>query len=75
MNDWYKITATANRKAVIQVYGYIGDSWDSESVTAKNFFKEVSDLAVDAIELRINSPGGSVFDGYAIYNLLKEHKA
>lgn len=73
--EWYRIEAKANRKAVVQVYGYIGDSWDSESVTAKKFFKQVNDLDVDEIELHINSQGGSVPDGNAIYNLLKAHKA
>ena len=30
---------------------------------------------VDALTVRINSPGGSIYDGMAIYNLLKNHRA
>jgi ATP-dependent protease ClpP protease subunit len=44
-------------------------------MTAKRFLSELKGLDVDAIELHINSPGGSVFDGQAIYSMLKNHKA
>lgn len=45
-------------------------------ITADMFAKEVKSLGdVSAINLRINSNGGNVFDGVAIYNYLKSHKA
>lgn len=40
----------------------------------KEFFDQLSD-DVEKIHVHINSGGGSVFGGIAIYNLLKNHKA
>jgi ATP-dependent Clp protease, protease subunit len=48
-------------------YGLIGPN------TVAQALKELGD--VGEIRVRINSPGGSVFDGVAIYNQLKSHKA
>lgn len=61
--------------AEIFIYGAIGDSWDEQSTTAANFVSELKDLGSQRISVRINSPGGSVFDGLAIYNALREHPA
>lgn len=73
---WYEIKAAANDSAEIWIYEQIGeDWWSGEGVTAKNFCKELAALKVTAIDLHINSPGGSVFDGQAIYNALKRHPA
>lgn len=45
-------------------------------ITADMFIREVKSLKdVSTINLRINSNGGNVFDGVAIYNYLKSHKA
>src|SRR5690606_7005139 len=43
--------------------------------TASEFTKRVQDLDVESINLHVNSPGGSVFDGVAIYNTLVNHPA
>lgn len=68
--------AVANVKAAeILIFGDIGESWWGESVTAKAFLEELSALEADAITVRINSFGGSVSDGLAIYNALKRHPA
>ena len=75
---WYDIKARSKgdkKTAEIFVYGDIGESWWGETVTAADFVKEVSALDVDEITVRINSYGGSVTDGLAIYNALKRHKA
>lgn len=65
-----------NKRGEITLYGTIGQSWWGESISAIEFKKQLKALGdVDEIELRINSEGGSVFDGAAIYNLLKEHRA
>lgn len=56
---------------VINLYGNIGYNWwTGEGITAQSFAKDF-DAAVasgEDIEVRINSPGGSVFEGIAIYN-------
>lgn len=78
---WYDIKAAATpaagqgTSATIYIYGDIGDSWDENGVIAADLVKELAGLDVDEIELRINSFGGSVPDGMAIYNALKRHRA
>ncbi|WP_445357377.1 ClpP-like prohead protease/major capsid protein fusion protein [Microbulbifer sp. ANSA002] len=71
--SWYSITAAANAtEADIYLYDTIG-YW---GVTAKDFARDLKALGdVSKINLHINCPGGDVFDGTAIYNLLKDHKA
>jgi len=45
-------------------------------ITADAFIREIKKITdVNTINLRINSNGGNVFDGVAIYNYLKSHKA
>lgn len=61
--------------AEIFIYGDIGESWWDETVSARDFVAELQALDVDAITVRINSVGGSVPDGLAIYNAMKRHKA
>lgn len=62
--------------AEIFIYAAIGESWWGDSVSDKTFKSELDKVA-DAKELKIyfNSPGGDVFHGWAIYNLIKRHKA
>jgi ATP-dependent Clp endopeptidase proteolytic subunit ClpP len=75
MKKWYEIKNKAN-KAEIWIYEQIGeDFWTGGGVTAKDFQKELSEITASQIDLHINSPGGQVFEGVAIYNLLKQHKA
>lgn len=72
---WYKIENKADR-AEIWIYEEIGeDWWTGDGVTAKSFQKEISAIKASQIDLHINSPGGSVFDGITIYNLIKQHPA
>lgn len=61
------------REAEVFVYGDIGGWFDG--VTAEDFAKEVAGLDVDSITVQLNSGGGVVFDGVAIYNALAQHKA
>lgn len=69
--SWYSITASAG-VAEIHIYEEIG-YW---GVNAKQFADDLKGLrGISTIQLRINSPGGSVFDGTAIYNCLKQHPA
>lgn len=72
-NKWYNIKNMADSHAEILIYGVIGDWW--ESLDASTFAKDLQNLDVENITLRINSPGGSIFDGFAMYNALKDHKA
>lgn len=56
------------------VYGIIGGGFFSESST-EDLVKEISAIDTEKILVRINSPGGAVFDGMAVYNSLRTHPA
>lgn len=73
----FKIRSKSATKAEIIIYSAIGpENWFEETVSAKTFSEELTKLGnVTEIDVRINSPGGDVFDGMAIYNRLKQHKA
>ena len=63
------------KSAEIWLYDQVGEGWFG-GMSAKQFTEQLNGLGqVDTINLRINSPGGSVFDGVAIYNALKRHPA
>ncbi len=69
MKSWYTIRARSSGTEVL-IYDEIG----AYGVTAKGFLAELGALPDDAaIDLRLNSPGGSVFDAVAIYNALRRH--
>ena len=69
MKSWYTIRARASGAEVL-IYDEIG----AYGVTAKGFLAELGALPNDAaLDLRLNSPGGSVFDAVAIFNALKRH--
>jgi ATP-dependent Clp endopeptidase proteolytic subunit ClpP len=75
MKKWYEIKNKAE-KAEIWIYEQIGeDFWSGGGTTAKGFQEELSKVKASQIDLHINSPGGEVFDGITIYNLLKQHPA
>ncbi len=73
----YRVVANkAANSAEIYLYGIIGGDWFGDGVTAKQFADDLRGLGnVKTIDLRINSEGGSVFDGKAMYSLLNEHPA
>ena len=74
MGQGYSIRAKANA-AEIYIYEDVGEGWFG-GVSAKQFATDLKALgAVNQIELRINSYGGDVFDGLAIYRQLVEHPA
>jgi ATP-dependent Clp protease, protease subunit len=71
LKRWYEFRAQM-RGAEIVIYDEIG----AFGIPAKAFLDELKALGpVAELTVRINSPGGSVFDGVAIYNALKRHDA
>lgn len=56
--------------AEIRIDGVIGGDWFGDGVTAKDFITKLNGIKQKNIVLHINSPGGSVFDGFAIYSAL-----
>lgn len=70
------LARAGSTKAEIYLYEPIGQMWDT-GITAKAFQKELDTKAKNATELNIyiNSPGGNVFDGIAIFNQIAQHPA
>ncbi len=66
-----------NNVAQIDIFGdIVSEKWFDEETSATSFRDALKELGdVSTINLSINSGGGSVFDGIAIYNMLKSHKA
>lgn len=60
-------------EATIYVYDVIGGFWGG--VSAEQFSRDLSALDVGTIHLRINSPGGDVFDARAMMTALRQHRA
>ena len=54
----------------------VTDEYYDTDTSAAGFRDALKDLGdIKTINLHINSPGGSVFEGIAIYNMLKQNKA
>ena len=70
MQKWFNIENKAQSKSAdVYIYSEIG----GYDVTAKSFIDELKELKNQEINVYINSLGGSVFDGLAIYNALRNH--
>lgn len=71
-NSWFRMKASAAGEADIYIYDEIG-FW---GVTARQFVSDLQALGnISHINLHINSPGGDVFEGIAIFNALRFHGA
>lgn len=78
MKKFWDMKQSANTsKAEIYIYGdIVSYRWDEEDTTSSSFQKDLKALGdVDEIDLHVNCAGGSVFEGIAIGNMLKQHKA
>lgn len=76
MNKKYFQLTQNNNEVDIQIYGDI-TSWDwyESDVSSYTLSKQIEGLECDQINVYINSYGGEVAEGLAIYNQLKRHKA
>lgn len=71
----YSIKVEA-KEATVPIYEEIGEGGWFEGFSAKQFAEELKAWGkLEKIIVRINSPGGEVFDGITIYNLLKQNSA
>lgn len=75
---WYAIRDAADRSiqpdepATVFIFDEIGGSF---GITADQFVADLEQITAPTINVRINSPGGSVFEAVAIYNALNHHPA
>ena len=66
----------AGDTATVWLYDFIGhDPYTGTGISAEVFAKEIRSITAPNILLRINSPGGSVFDGRAMFSALQMHPA
>lgn len=70
-NSVIELNTQSEKKLKINIYGYIG-YWDT---SAEHVLRRIEDSKAEEIHVHINSGGGSAFDGIAISNILKNHKA
>lgn len=71
-----EVVAVSEAKGEVRIYDQIGSGFFTDGVTSKQFAKDIKALGdVSQIDVRINSPGGSVFEGLAIFNELDRHDA
>ncbi|MEV6181344.1 head maturation protease, ClpP-related [Streptomyces sp. NPDC052015] len=67
--SWYRITnATSADEAEVMLYDEIGGWWGA---TADDFIRDLRAISAPKVRVRVNSPGGSVFEGVAIANALR----
>lgn len=72
----YRVRMAGSKAAEIYLYDQIGGGFFGGGISAKQFADDLKDLGkIDTLNVRVNSPGGDVFDGLAIYNTLKRHPA
>lgn len=69
------VRALAPNKARIDILGYIGDDWDGVNTTDWAVRNALPDDSITEIDVYINSNGGYLNHGIAIYNYLKNHPA
>lgn len=67
--------AVTDDTASISIYDSIGDNWEGTGVTSKRISAALRTIGARDLTVNVNSPGGDFFEGVAIYNLLREHKA
>lgn len=70
-----RVDSDAGPEAEILIYGDIGYGWYDEGITGESISREIAEIDSDVINVRINSGGGLVFEGLAIYNALARHDA
>lgn len=70
-----EIKAAVEDDTTISILGSIGEDFFGDGVTARRIAGALRNIGASKdVTVLINSPGGNVFEGIAIYNLLREHK-
>lgn len=70
---FWNFQAKGERRGELMLYGEISDvSWWGDEVTPVQFQQDLAALGeLDRLDIYINSPGGDVFAGFTIYNIIK----
>jgi ATP-dependent Clp protease, protease subunit len=76
LERWHpEVRAASEGDASISIYDSIGESWDGNGFTSKRMSAALRSIGARDVTVNVNSPGGDFFEGVAIYNMLREHKA
>lgn len=71
---FYQLVNQSDQEATLYIYGDITSiKWFENDVCVYNLAKEIGELNGKKLNVRINSYGGEVAEGLAIYNLLKSY--
>lgn len=70
----YEVKNEKDNEATIYLYDVIGQDY-FEGVSAQKFVNDLNEIKAETIHLRINSPGGDVFDARAMQTALLQKKA
>lgn len=71
----YRIQAAADDAVDVMIYDRVGRDMWGDGVSAEDLVDELAGIKASTINVRINSFGGQVFEGLAIYNALERHSA
>lgn len=78
VTNWlsYQPRASVHEPAVLQIFDQIGEDWFGGSgISAKAFSDALQSVGPGPLVVEINSPGGNVWDGLTIYNMLRGRQA
>jgi len=74
--SWFNFSAKGNEEATLYIYDEISSWW---GIGANEFVTALNEVEAKTLNVHLNSPGGSVFEGFAIYaaliNFAEENKA
>ncbi len=78
--DWFRFDRNPRNAVTGEPEGdttavYIYDEIGMWGTTAEDFVQQLMQIKTKKIDLHLNTPGGEVFDGLAIFNSLKQHSA
>jgi ATP-dependent protease ClpP protease subunit len=71
----FEIRNATEESTDIFIYDQIGDGFFGDGLTAQDIVIQLKNLNTRRLNVRVNSPGGDVFDGFAIYEALNRHPA
>jgi len=69
--EWYKIKNNASETSDVYLFNDIG----TFGITAQSFIDEIKEYDNKELNIHINSLGGEVFEGMAIYSIIQRRKA
>jgi ATP-dependent Clp protease protease subunit len=76
LEEWTeRVFAAASDDTTINIYEPIGEDWFGDGFSTSKLSGILRSIGPRDITVNINSPGGNVFDGLAMYDLLREHQA